>query len=434
MYVLNQQELYISLDVGTSTTKVVVAEILGDDLNIIGACYVKSKGIRKGSVIDIDETIQTINQAMKQMELIVDLKIANVLLCVSSIGVELSPCFGVVAVANQDKEIMTEDVSRVLDAASVVSLSQDKEFLTVIPNRFTVDGVDEIKDPRGMIGIRLEMNGTLVTVKKTSFYNIIRCVERAGLEILEPFLQTLGASALSLSKEECELGAVLIDFGGGTTTVSYYLDGCLQDTVVMLFGSDLITKDLSTVLETSFEEAERIKEKYGRAYLPAADPNQVVDVKILGTQEQHQFTQYEITDIIEARMEEIFRFIYQTLDHMGIGQAPHSIVISGGGAMMHGIYELAQEIFDTRVRVYVPDFIGVRNAMYTNALGTILFAHQYGKLTGQKFHMGIKNMTVQEDAPLIHHMSKKRQEQEPKEVKTKGEKAALKKIFKYFWD
>ena len=429
---MNQQELYISLDVGTSTTKVVVGEMLGDDLNIIGACHVRSKGLRKGSVVDIDETIQTIKQVMKQMELIVDLKITNILLSIGSIGAELIPCFGVVAVANQDKEITNEDVLRVLDAASVVSIPQDKDFLTVIPNRFTVDGVDEIKDPRDMIGVRLEMDGTLAIVKKTNFYNIIRCVERAGLEVLEPFLQTLGASTLILSKEEKELGSVLIDLGGGSTTVSYYLNGILQDTVVLPFGCDLITKDLSTVLKTSFEEAEHIKEKYGRAYIPSADPNQVVDVKILGTQQIQQFTQYEITDIIEARMEEIFRFINQAMEQMEIGQVPHSIVISGGGAMMLGITELAQEVFTTRVRVYIPDLIGVRNAMYTNALGTILFAHSYGKLTGQKFHMRLKEASVEEGVPIIHHLSKKKQE--TKQPKIKSEKVALKKIFKYFWD
>lgn len=432
---LNQQELYISLDVGTTNTKVVVGEIIGGDLNIIGACYVASKGLRKGSVVDIDETIQTIKKAMAQIELIVDIKVANILLCIGSTNVDLSPCFGVVAVANMDREISNEDVSRVIDAASVVSIPPDKEFLTVIPNRFTVDGVDEIKDPRGMIGVRLEMNGTLVTVKKTNFYNIIRCVERANLEVLEPCLQVLGASQLMLSKEEAELGSVLIDLGGGSTTISYFLDGMLQSTRVLSFGCDLITKDLSVVLETTFEEAERVKEKYGRAYIPAADQNQVVDVKILGTEEKHQFTQYEITDIIEARMEEIFHYINKEMGQMGMIQTPHSIVFSGGGAMMPGVADLAQEIFSTRVRVYIPDLIGVRNPMYTNAIGTILFAYNYGKLTGQDFHMKPKETheMIQEEMPLINHMLKKKPETKAAE-KPKSEKVAFKKIFKYFWD
>lgn len=430
---LNQQELYISLDVGTTTTKVVVGEMIGGDLNIIGACHVPSKGLRKGSVVDIDETIQTIKKAMAQIELIVNIKVANVLLCIGSTGIELAPCFGLISVASADHEISNEDVSRVIDTAGVVSISQDREFLTIIPNRFTVDGVDEIKDPRGMIGLRLEMHGTMITVKKTNFYNIIRCVERANLEVLEPCLQVLGASSLMLSKEERELGSVQIDLGGGSTTISYFLNGMLQSTNVLPFGCDFVTKDLSMVLETSFEEAERIKEKYGRAYVPAADKNQIVDVKILGTQDKHQFTQHEIAVIIEDRMEEIFHYINEEMRQMGIGQTPHSIVFSGGGAMMPGVADLAQEIFSTRVRVYIPDLIGVRKPIYTNAIGTILFAYNYGKLIGQDFHMKQKDShEVNDEAPLISHMSKKKQE--IKVQKPKSEKVALKKIFKYFWD
>lgn len=199
---MNNNDIYVSLDIGTSTVKVIIGEMVDESLNIIGVGNVKSEGIRKGSIVDIDETVHSIRKAVEQAERMIGMNINHVIVGIAGNHVMLQNCHGVVAVSSENREISDEDVARVMDAAQVISIPPEREIINVIPRQFIVDGLDEINDPRGMIGVRLEMEGTIVTGSKTILHNTLRCVERAGLEITEIVLQPLAAGAVALSKDE----------------------------------------------------------------------------------------------------------------------------------------------------------------------------------------------------------------------------------------
>ena len=241
---MNSNDIYVSLDIGTSGVKVIIGEMVNDSLNIIGVGNVKSEGLRKGSIVDIDETVHSIKRAVEQAERMIGMKINQVIVGVTGNHVSLLPCHGVVAVSSDNREITNEDVARVIDAAQVVSIPPEREIIDVIPKQFIVDGLDEINDPRGMIGVRLEMEGTIITGSKTILHNTLRCVERAGLEILDIGLQPLAAGAFALSKDEKNMGVAMIDIGGGSTTVAVFENGHLRGTSVIPVGGDHITKDL----------------------------------------------------------------------------------------------------------------------------------------------------------------------------------------------
>lgn len=210
---MNSKDIYVSLDIGTSSVKVIIGEMVNDTLNIIGVGKVQSEGLRKGSIVDIDETVHSIKRAVEQAERMIGMEINQVIVGVTGNHVKLQPCHGVVAVSSENREISDEDISRVIDAAQVVSIPPEREIIDVIPKQFIVDGLDEINDPRGMIGVRLEIEGMIITGSKTILHNTLRCVEKAGLEILDITLQPLAAGAFALSKDEKNLGVALVDIG-----------------------------------------------------------------------------------------------------------------------------------------------------------------------------------------------------------------------------
>lgn len=219
---MNSNEIYVSLDIGTSNVKVIIGEMVNDSLNIIGVGNVKSNGLKKGSIVDIDETVRSIKKAIEQAERMVGIHIEQVVVGVNANQVQLLPCHGVVAVSNEDREIGNEDVLRVLDAAQVVSIAPEREFIDVVPRQFIVDGLDEINDPRGMIGVRLEMEGTLITGSRTLLHNLLRCVEKAGLEIVDICLQPLAAATVAISSDEKNRGVALVDIGGWLYNFIYF--------------------------------------------------------------------------------------------------------------------------------------------------------------------------------------------------------------------
>ena len=225
---MNSNEIYVSLDIGTSSVKVIIGEMVNDSLNIIGVGNVQSEGLRKGSIVDIDETVHSIKRAIEQAERMIGMDIRQVIVGITGNHVMLQPSHGVVAVSSENKEITDEDIARVIDAAQVISIPSEREIIDVIPKQFIVDGLDEINDPSGMIGVRLEMEGTIITGSKTILHNILRCVERAGLEILDIALQPLAAGSFALSKDEKDLGVALIDIGGGSTTIAVFEQGCIE--------------------------------------------------------------------------------------------------------------------------------------------------------------------------------------------------------------
>ncbi|KIL47632.1 cell division protein FtsA [Jeotgalibacillus campisalis] len=429
---MNNNEYFVSLDIGTSNVKVIIAELVHDSLNIIGVGNVQSEGIRKGSIVDIDETVRSIQKAVDQAERMTGLDIHNVIVGIPGNHVTLQPCHGVVAVSTEDKEIRDEDVARVIDAAQVMPISPEREIINIVPRQFIVDGLDEIKDPRGMIGVRLEMEGTVVTGSKTMLHNILRCVERAGLEIADIFLQPLAAGTIALSKDEQSLGTAIIDIGGGSTNIAVFEQGNLVATSIVPVGGEHITKDLSIGLRTTTDDAEAIKIKHGHAFYDYASEEEVFSVPIIGSDQHQQFNQLEISDIIEVRLEEMFDLVLNELKRLNVHNLPGGFVLSGGVANMQGILELGQAVLQNQVRVAIPDYIGVREPQYTTAVGLIKFAHKHAKLQGRLD----KQPSASEYEGAGDHSSKKQPDSRPKQPKPKQktEEGKFKKLLGYFFE
>lgn len=427
---MNSNEIYVSLDIGTSSVKVIIGEIVNDTINIIGVGNVNSKGLRKGSIVDIDQTVQSIKKAIEQAERMIGMEIRQVVVGITANHIMLTNCHGVVAVSSQNREITNEDVTRVIEAAQVISIPPEREIIGVDAKQYIVDGLDEIHDPRGMIGVRLEMEGTIITSSKTILHNTLRCVERAGLEILDITLQPLAAGSFALSKDERNLGVALIDLGGGSTTIAYFEQGHLRAASLIPIGGDHITKDISIGLRTSTEDAEMIKLKYGHAFYDDASEDEVFSVPIIGSDQHQQFNQLEISDIIEARMEEIFELVVQEMKRLGIRDLPGGFVLTGGVANMQGVLELAEQIFQNRVRFAAPDYIGVREPQYTTAVGLIKYAYKFARLPGGP---------VLESSSVSEPSEKRNPKQQPPKAKSEKQQeekisTRVKKFLGYFFE
>lgn len=429
---MNNNDVYVSLDIGTSTVKVIIGEMSNDSLNIIGVGTAKAEGIRKGSIVDIDETVHSIKKAVEQAERMIGMQINHVIVGIAGNHVGLQPCHGVVAVSSDNREITDEDVARVMEAAQVISIPPEREIINVIPRQFIVDGLDEITDPRGMIGVRLEMEGIMITGSKTILHNTLRCVERAGLNIVDIVLQPIAAASAALSKDEQNLGTALIDMGGGSTTLAVFEQGYIRGTCVIPIGGDHITKDLSIGLRTATEDAEKIKIKYGHAYYDQASEDEVFSVPIIGSDQHQQFNQIELSDIIEARMEEIFDLIQHELKRMGIADLPGGFVLTGGVANMPGVMELAQVVFQNRVRVAIPDYIGVREPQFTTSVGLIRYAYKNARLQGRNVSAAPVQFSndAAEKRPVKAAAGKQKNERHSDEKIT----SKVKKFFGYFFE
>lgn len=413
---MNNGEILVSLDIGTSEIKVIIGEVLKDSLNIIGVGTAKSQGMRKGAIVDIDETVHSIKNAIEQAEHMVDMSIDRVVVAVNGNHVELHPCHGVVAVQSENREIGDEDVTRVIDGAQVISIPPEREIIDCLPKQFIVDGLDEITDPRGMIGVRLEMEGTIITCSKTVLHNILKCVERANLNITEICLQPIAAGSIALSKDERNLGVALIDVGGGCTTVSIFQNDHLVATSVIPLGGDNITKDLSIGLRTTTEEAENIKIDYGHAYYATALEEETFEATIIGSNQKEIYNQLQISDMIEARLEEIFELADKEIRRMGFHELRGGYVLTGGTMKMQGVLELAQEVFHANARIAIPDYIGVREPQYTVGVGTIQFAYRNAKIQGKDLSPSL-HVNHQASSNQRKNTNQQTKDEEPKQSK-----------------
>lgn len=386
---MNHQDIYISLDIGSSTIKVLIGDMSNNQLRVIGVGSVKSNGIRKSTIVDIEATVQSIKKAVEQAERMTNIKVERVVLGVPANQVALQPVKGVVAVNGENREITDDDLTRVIESAQVMSIAPERELVNLLPTQFIVDHLDGIKDPRGMIGIRLEMDGTLVTTSRTILHNILRCVEKAGLEVVDIYLQPLAAGTYALTEDEMNQGTAFIDFGGGSTSIAIFNEGQLTKTSVIPVGGDHITKDLSIVLKTPTEQAEKIKQQYGHAFIDDASDDELFEVPVVGADTTDQYSQRYISEIISVRLEELFDLILDELARMGVQDLPGGIVITGGVTKLEGIAQLARQCMQSRVRVYSPDYIGVRDPAYTTAVGLIRYAYDedqfYNRETGSNF-------------------------------------------------
>ena len=363
--------IYVSLDIGTTSIKVVVAEFVNGQMNIIGVGNEKSEGLSRGIIVDIDQTVDSIKKAIKQAEEKANIDIRNVIVGIPANNVKIEPCHGMIAVSGDNREITEIDVENVMAAAMVKSVPPEREIIAVIPEEFVVDGFSEIRDPRGMIGVRLEMQATMITGPKTILHNTKRCVEKAGLQIEEVVLQPLAISSAAMTKEEAKFGTILIDLGGGQSTAAVMHDNQLKFTFVDPEGGEYVSKDISVILNTSFDSAERIKREYGFALPEETSPDEYFPVDVIGKNEPVRIDEQYLSEIIEARQLQIFDKIKAELDAVGARELPGGIVITGGAAALPGLIELAKDVFEINVNLYVPDQMGMRFPTFSTGIGLI---------------------------------------------------------------
>lgn len=299
--------IYVSLDIGTTSIKVVVAEYVKDQMNIIGVGNEISKGLSRGVIVDIDETVESIRSAVSQAERKANIQISNVIVGIPSNQISIEPCHGMYAVASENKEITDKDVQNVFAAAKVRSVPPEREIISVIPEEFIVDGFDGIRDPRGMIGVRLELYASMITGPKTIIHNIKRCVEKAGLQIEDMVVQPLAISSVAMNKGERDFGTILIDMGGGQTSASVMHDDQLKFAFVDPEGGDLVTKDISIILNTTLENAERVKREYGYAISEDTSDEEFFPVETIGKEEPVKVDERYLSEIIEARFVQILK-------------------------------------------------------------------------------------------------------------------------------
>ncbi|UUZ96085.1 cell division protein FtsA [Paenibacillus sp. P25] len=374
---MSSNDIIVSLDIGTSKVRAIIGEVVNGAINIIGVGSADSQGIRKGSIVDIDQTVQSIRSAIDHAERMVGVQISEVYVGISGNHIALQSSHGVVAVSNEDREIGDDDIERVIQAAKVIPLAPEREIIGVVPNQYVVDGTDQIHDPRSMIGVRLEVEATIVTGTKTAIHNLLRVVEKSGLKVAGLILMSLAAGHLALSKDEKAIGAVLVDIGAGATTIAVFNENNLVATSTLPIGGEYITNDIAYGLRTQADIAEKIKLKFGCAVVEHAAADQVFKVNRIGSNVDKEFSQVDLANIVEPRVQEIFHLIQAEVHRLGFSDLPGGYVLTGGTVSMPGMLAIAQAELRSSVRIAVPDYIGVRDPSFTSGVGIIQYASKY---------------------------------------------------------
>ena len=356
------KDLVVGLDIGTAKIMVVVAEVQANgELKLAGLGVSASHGLKRGVVVNIDATVQSIQQALKEAELMADCRIARVYTGITGSHIRGMNSSGMVAI--KDREVTPTDVARVIETAKAINISTDQRLLLVEPQEFVIDG-QEVKEPIGMSGIRLEAKVHIVTGAQSAAENIIKCVRRCGLEVDQLMLNPLASSQAILTDDEKELGVALVDIGAGTTDVAIFAGGAIRHTAVIPIAGDLITSDIAMALRTPTKDAEDIKVESGCAKQLLADPEQQVEVPGLGDRGPRMLGRQALAGVIEPRVEEIFALVQQVVRESGFEEVLSSgIVLTGGSAVMPGMVELGEDIFLKPVRRGVPHYAGALSDM-----------------------------------------------------------------------
>ncbi|MBN2092379.1 cell division protein FtsA [candidate division KSB1 bacterium] len=369
-----------ALDIGTTKIGVIIAEAYEDDPNpkIIGVGNSPSHGLKKGVVVNIEKTVQSINEAVEQAENMAGVEIDSVVVGIAGDHIRSINGRGVVAVSGPDNEITENDIRRVIDAAKAVVLPIDREIIHILPQEFIVDEQRGIPDPLGMSGVRLEAEVHIVTGAVTSAQNIYRCVNRAGLNVLDLVLQPLASSYSVLSDDEKELGVAVLDLGGGTTDIAMFFEGCIRHTGIVALGGGAVTNDLALCLRTPVDQAELVKIRSGAALHSVIDSNETVDIPGVGGRAARKVSRGLLVDIIQPRMEEIFTLAANEMKKSEFANLMTAgVVLTGGGSLLKGLNELAEEVFDMPVKLGFPTgFSGLvdlaKSPIYATAIGLIL--------------------------------------------------------------
>lgn len=391
--VKKQENIIVGLDLGTTKVCAIVGEVKeAGRVDIIGIGISPSHGLKKGVVVNIDSTVESVKKAVQEAELMAGVQIDSVYVGISGSHIKGINSRGVVAIKN--REVCQADVARVIDAARAVNIPMDQQILHVLPQEFIIDDQDGIKDPLGMYGVRLEAKVHIITGAVTSIQNIIKSCSRAGLRVNDLVLQPLASSNAVLTQEERDLGVVVMDIGGGTTDTALFLEGSLWHTEVLPIGGNHLTNDIAIGLRTPASEAEKIKIKYGCALSSLVKPEEGLDVPSVGGRPPRQLSRQILAEIIEPRVEELFSMVQQRLKKTGFEDMFASgIVLTGGTALMEGIQEAAERFLGLPIRRGTPKNIGglmdvVNSPIYATGVGLVLFGSENQDQTPRKFRTG----------------------------------------------
>ena len=370
------KNLIVGLDIGTSKVVAVVAEVMPSGRHeIIGLGQSESRGLKKGVVVNIEATVESIQRALEEAELMADCQIRNVWTGVAGSHIRSFNSSGMVAI--KDKEVTATDVARVIETAKAVNIPTDQQLLHTVAQEFIVDNQEDVREPIGMSGIRLEVKVHIVTGAVSAVQNIVKCVRRCGLEVTDLLLQPMASADAVLTPDEKELGVVLVDIGGGTTDIAIFTEGAIRHTAVIPIAGDQVTNDIAMALRTPTAEAEEIKVRHGIAKQVLADPAEVFDVPGLGDRTSRTLSKAALAAVIEPRVEELFALAHQVVRESGFEEVLSSgIVLTGGSAMMPGMAELAEDIFLKPARVGVSAYDGqladvVKSPRYSTVLGLL---------------------------------------------------------------
>ncbi|HFI0736512.1 TPA: cell division protein FtsA [Streptococcus suis] len=362
---------FTGLDIGTSSVKVLVAEYTDNEMNVIGVSSVKSAGVKDGIIVNIDVAAGAIKKALEQAEEKSGIRIDRVNVGLPANLLQIEPTQGMIPVTTDSQEITDLDVENVVKSALTKSMTPEREVISFIPEEFVVDGFQGIKDPRGMMGIRLEMRGMLYTGPRTILHNLRKTVERAGVQVENIVISPLALTRSVLNEGEREFGATVIDLGGGQTTVAVMRNQELQYTNIYQEGGDYITKDISKVLTTSQSIAENLKFNYGIAYPQDASDKEKFTVEVIGESTPVEVTERYLSEVVSARLRQIFDRVRQDLERTRALDLPGGVVLVGGGAILPGIAELAQEVLGANTKLFVPNQIGIRNPAFASVISFV---------------------------------------------------------------
>ncbi|SDY20037.1 cell division protein FtsA [Nitrosomonas sp. Nm33] len=371
------RDLIVGLDIGTSKIVAIVAEVKPEGgFEIIGLGSNLSRGLKKGVVVNIETTVTAIQRALEEVELMADCKVSGVYTGIAGSHIRGFNSHGMVAI--KDKEVSALDVEKVMETAKAVNIPADQQILHILNQEFIVDGQEDVREPIGMSGIRLEVKVHIVTGAVSAAQNIIKCVHRCGLEVRDLILQPLASAIAVLTEDEKDLGVCLVDIGGGTTDIAVFTNGAIRHTAVIPIAGDQITNDIAMALRTPTKDAEDIKCRYGCALRTLADVREVVEVPDVGNRGARQLSRQTLAEVIEPRVEELYLLIQAELRRSGFEQLLSSgIVITGGSSSLQGMVELGEEIFHMPVRLGIPDYKGsleevVRTPRFSTGIGLIM--------------------------------------------------------------
>ena len=397
------RSLIAGLDIGTSKIAVIAAEVDSEGgFEIIGIGSHPSRGLKKGVVVNIETTVNAIQRALEEVELMSDCKIREIYTGVAGNHIKSFNSHGMVAI--KDKEVSQVDVGRVMETAKAVNIPADQKVLHILNQDFIIDGQEDVREPIGMSGIRLEVKVHIVTGAVSAVQNIMKCVRRCGLEVCDVVLQPLASAMAVLSEDEKDLGVCLVDIGGGTTDIAVFAHGAIRHTAVIPIAGDQITNDIAMALRTPTKDAEDIKCRYGCALRGMADPQEMVEVPSVGDRGARQLSRQTLAEVIEPRAEELYLLVQAELRRSGFEELLSSgIVITGGSSSLQGMVELAEEIFHMPVRMGLPLYRGsleevVRTPRFSTGVGLIIAGmqqlrhHQHVRLQGNSFKQVLERM------------------------------------------